>query len=210
MRGGAIALIVVVVLLVAADEGVRRYEEGQVASSIQSALILSARPQVSLRGFPFLIEIAQGQIPSGQISVGTLKEGSLRYSHVHLLLLNLRFSFSQLLRGHLHTVHAVSGIGSASVTQGSLDSFLRAHGAPFSVSFKKGRALTKLGTLSAAIGVSVQISDRTLQISAGSLPTVSIPLPNLLPGLVYGSARPSDKRLILNFRLNHPALDLRS
>ncbi|MEA2507214.1 MAG: hypothetical protein QOH48_1832 [Actinomycetota bacterium] len=210
MRGGAIALIALAVLLVAADEGARRYEEARVASSIQSALKLSAKPQVSLRGFPFLIEVAQGQIPSGQISLATLKEGPLRYSQIHLLLLNLRFSFAQLLRGHLHTVHAASGIGSASVTQGSLNSFLRAHGAPFAVSFKKGRAITKVGGFSAAISVSVQISDRALQISAGSLPTVSIPLSNLLPGLVYGSARPSTRKLILNFRLNHPALDLRS
>jgi hypothetical protein len=55
----------------------------------------------------------------------------------------------------------------------------------------------------------VQISQGSLRISAASLPEVSIPLPDVLPGLVYGTARPGDGRLILKFRLHHPALDLR-
>jgi len=209
MRGGAIALIVLGVLLVAADEGARRYEEAQVADSVQSALSLSARPHVSLRGFPFLTEIAQGQIPTGQISVATLRQGSLRLSDIKLLLVKLRFSFSQLLHGRLHAIHAASGIGSASLTEGSLNSFLRAHGVPLAVSFKAGSAVTKLGPLSAGIRLTVQISQGSLRISAASLPEVSIPLPDVLPGLVYGTARPGDGKLILKFRLHHPALDLR-
>lgn len=209
MRGGAIALILVGVLLVAADEGARRYEEAKVADSIKSALSLPARPHVSLRGFPFLSELAQGQIPSGQISVATLQQGSLRLSGIHLLLVKLSFSFSQLLHGRLHAIHAASGVGSASVTEASFNSFLRAHGVPLGLTFKGGRATTKLGPLSAGITLAVRISQGALQISAASLPAVSIPLPDVLPGLVYGTARPGDGRLILNFRLRHPALDLR-
>jgi LmeA-like phospholipid-binding len=208
MRGIAAVLIVVAVLLLAADQGARQYEQAQVAHSIRETFDLGTDPQVELRGFPFMVEMAQGSIPSATISIADLREGSLRFSPVRLTLVDLKFSLSQLLNAHLHSIRATRGVGQASITAKSVNAFLQAHGVPFSLSFRNGQTITQLGAFSAAIKVGVEVSDGSLKISAGSLPGVSVPLPQVLPGLVYGSARPGDGSLIFNFRLHRPRLDL--
>jgi LmeA-like phospholipid-binding len=210
MRGSVAALIVAALLLFAADQGARYYEQAQVAHSIKKSLGLQTDPDVALGGFPFLAEMAQGQIPSAAISVAGLQEGGLKFSGVHLVLLKLKFSLSQFLNARLHSIRAASGIGRASISVRSVNAFLRAHRVPFTLSFKNGQAITQLGSLSAAIDVGIKVSDGSLQISAGPLPKVYVPLPHVLPGLVYGSARPGDGSLIFNFRLRRPTLDLRA
>jgi hypothetical protein len=125
------------------------------------------------------------------------------------VLLDLRFSLSRFLNGRLHTIRATKGVGSASVTAKDFNDFLRAHGDPFTVAFEGGHVITKLGGFSAETNITLRVSDGNLELSAGSLPTVSVPLPDLIPGLAYGSARPADGRLILSFGLHRPTLDLR-
>jgi hypothetical protein len=208
MRGVLVTLVAVALLLLAVDEGARLYEQGQVARSIRISLGLRQDPNVALRGFPFLVEMAHGRIPEGSISAAGLKEGPLTFSTVHLVLQHLRFSLSQLLHLRLHSIRAASGVGRGSITANSVNALLAAHRVPFTLSFENGKTITHLGGLSTAIDVSMQISEGTLKLSAGSLPAVSVPLPSVLPGLVYGSARPANGRLIFNFRLRHPRLDL--
>jgi LmeA-like phospholipid-binding len=209
MRASAIAVAVLVVLLLLADVGARRYEEARVASSIQKSLNLRAKPAVSLHGFPFLSEVVQGKISTGTVSASMIRQSSIRFSDVHLVLQDITFSVSQLLNGNLHAIHAVRGVGRAAVTAAALNSFLGAHGVPFDLGFEKGQTIARLGPLSAPIDVQLTLVDGTLRISAGPLPAVAVPLPPLLRGITYGATRPGRGRLILNFRLDHPTLDLR-
>jgi hypothetical protein len=209
MRGSAVAVAIIIVILLVADFGVRRYEETRIAHSVQSSLDLGAEPDVSLHGFPFISELAQGEISSATISARRIPEGPLTFSDVHLLLIDLTFSVRQLLKGNLHAVHAIRGVGRAAVTEGSLNAFLGAHGVPFDLAFEGGQTIARLGPLSAPIDVDLTITDGTLHLSAGPLPAVSLPLPPVLQGLTYGSSHPEQGRLVLDFRLAHPTLDLR-
>lgn len=57
-RWPLITLIVVLVLLVAADRGAKAYAENQMASQFRSSLDLSGKPDVNIQGFPFLTQLA--------------------------------------------------------------------------------------------------------------------------------------------------------
>jgi LmeA-like phospholipid-binding len=210
MRIGLIALAIVIGLLVLGDSVARHYEESQVANSIKTSLSLSAKPRVSLHGFPFILELARGKISSATLAADRITAGSVTFSDIHVLLHHLRFSIDQLLTGKLEKIHAAGGIGDASITTASVNTFLRAHGAPFQVSFEGGRTVAKLGPLSAGVNVSMKVSNGSLLISTGSssLPQLSIPLPPIFKNISYGAARAGTGRLILDFRLLHPTLDL--
>jgi hypothetical protein len=208
MRGLLVTLIVVALVLLAVDEGARLYEQAQVARSIKTSLGLRREPKVELHGFPFLVEMAHGRIKEGSVSAAGLKRGPLTFTTVHLVLHRLRFSLPQLVHLRLHSIRAASGVGHGSISADSVNALLAAHGVPFTVSFKNGKTVTHLGGFSAAIDVALQISDGSLRLSAGSLPAVSVPLPRVLPGLIYGSARPGTGSLLFNFRLERPRLDL--
>jgi hypothetical protein len=211
MRIGLIVLGIVLALLLLGDSAARHYEESQVASSIKTSLSLSAEPHVALRGFPFILELAHGKISSATLAANRITAGSVTFSNIHLLLHNLRFSIDELLKGRLAAIHASGGIGDASINTASVNAFLRAHGAPFQVSFEGGRTVAKIGPLSAGINVTMKIVNGSLLLSAGSgpLPQLSIPLPPIFRNLSYGAVRAGTGRLILDFHLLHPTLDLR-
>jgi hypothetical protein len=205
----AVLTAVVLLLLLSADYGARHYEEARVARSIQTSLQLRSEPSVSLHGFPFISEMARGEISTAAIATSSITRGSATFSDVHLLLRNLRFSVRDLFNGHLAAIHAAAGIGTASMTTSSVNAFLRAHDVPFKMAFKGGHAIARLGPLAAPVDVDVTISNGSLRISAGSLPAVSLPLPAAFQGVTYGSLQPGEGSLILDLRLDHPTLDLR-
>ncbi len=72
MRKFLITLVVLAVLLVAADFGARAYAEYRAASAIQTELGLAQSPDVSIEGFPFLWHAVQGSYPQVIISAGNV------------------------------------------------------------------------------------------------------------------------------------------
>jgi hypothetical protein len=198
-----------VLLLLTADYGARHYEEARVARSLQTSLHLRSEPSVSLQGFPFISEMARGEISTATIGTNSITRGSATFTDVHLLLRNLRFSVRDLLNGHLAAIHAAAGVGTASMTTSAVNAFLRAHDVPFEMAFNGEKAIARLGPVAAPVDVGVTISNGSLRISAGPLPAVSLPLPAAFQGVTYGSLHPAEGRLILDLRLDHPTLDLR-
>lgn len=77
MRKFLITLVVLAVLLVAADFGARAYAEYRAASAIQAELGLAQSPDVSIEGFPFLWHAVQGEYPQVIVSAGNIDEGLL-------------------------------------------------------------------------------------------------------------------------------------
>lgn len=74
MRKFLITLVVLAVLLVAADFGARAYAEYRAASAIQTELGLAQSPDVSIEGFPFLWHAAQGSYPQVIVSATDVDE----------------------------------------------------------------------------------------------------------------------------------------
>ena len=77
MRKLLITLVVLAVLLVAADFGARAYAEHRAATAVQSELGLPAPPDVSIEGFPFLWHAVQGSYPEVIITASGVDEGAL-------------------------------------------------------------------------------------------------------------------------------------
>ena len=71
MRKLVITVIVLLVLLVAADFGARAYAESRTAVAISSEVGTDITPDVSIEGFPFLWHAIQGNYPQVVISAST-------------------------------------------------------------------------------------------------------------------------------------------
>ena len=77
MRKFLITLIVLAVLLVAADFGARAYAESQTATAVQQELGTTAVPDVSIEGFPFLFHAVRGEYPQVIITATNIDNGLL-------------------------------------------------------------------------------------------------------------------------------------
>ncbi len=77
VRKLVITLIVLLVLLVAADFGARAYAESRAANAIRSEVGTDVTPDVSIEGFPFLWHAIQGTYPQVVISANTTSADSI-------------------------------------------------------------------------------------------------------------------------------------
>ena len=77
MRKLLITLVVLAVLLVAADFGLRAYAESRTADAVQTELGTSARPDVSIEGFPFLVNAVRGEYPQVVVTAANIDNGLL-------------------------------------------------------------------------------------------------------------------------------------
>ena len=71
VRKLVITLIVLLVLLVAADFGARAYAESRTADAIKAEVGTDVTPDVSIEGFPFLWHAVRGSYPQVVISAST-------------------------------------------------------------------------------------------------------------------------------------------
>lgn len=77
MRKFFITLLVLAVLLVAADFGMRAYAESQTATAVQKELGTTTVPDVSIEGFPFLLHAVRGEYPQVIITATNIDSGLL-------------------------------------------------------------------------------------------------------------------------------------
>ncbi|MEW2549015.1 DUF2993 domain-containing protein [Streptomyces sp. NPDC047002] len=108
MRALRILLIFVVVvcgLFVAADRLALHYAEGKVADRIQSSQHLDAKPSVSVKGFPFLTQVAGKSLDEVDVGLGSLTASAnghdVRVTDVRAVLKDVRIdsSFSSATAG---------------------------------------------------------------------------------------------------------------
>jgi len=77
VRKFLITLILLAVLLVAADFGTRAYAEFRTADAVQTELGTTAVPDVSIEGFPFLLHAVRGEYPEVIITAANIDNGLL-------------------------------------------------------------------------------------------------------------------------------------
>ncbi|MDQ2836051.1 MAG: DUF2993 domain-containing protein [Actinomycetota bacterium] len=74
-RGPLIFVVIVLVLLVAADRIALVAAEHQIAAKVQSKQDLTTKPSVSIEGFPFLTQVAAGHFHAATLGASNLKVG---------------------------------------------------------------------------------------------------------------------------------------
>jgi len=75
-------LVLLVALFVAADRIAVAYAQNMIASKIQTQASLSAKPSVSIKGFPFLTQVAAHDIRQVDISASNVTEAKVTISSI--------------------------------------------------------------------------------------------------------------------------------
>ena len=120
LRNTIIALLVLIVVLVAVDRLAAFYVQGRIASQIQDQGF-SSKPDVSIKGFPFLTQVISRHFQDIQISSSKVKAGPVEIQFIHAQLSNVRLNsgFSGGTVGHLSGAGVIA-FGSLSNAIGSL------------------------------------------------------------------------------------------
>jgi hypothetical protein len=76
-------LVLIVALLVAADRIAVTYAQNAIATKIQQQASLSAKPSVTIEGFPFLTQVATRDLRQVDISATNVRESNLTISRIN-------------------------------------------------------------------------------------------------------------------------------
>ena len=210
MRKLLVALVLIVVLGVVADVGARAYAERRVREEMSRSLDLSEEPDVSLGGFPFLLHLLRGTLPSVDVVASDVPAGRLRFDIVRMNLHDVSFSFADLL-SRSGTVRADRADGTATVTPGDVMAALRDSGIPLSVEFSDGVIRITAAQLPGEVEASVKLEGQRLLFSPSrpALPLeFALDLPRFVPGMVYTDARIEGSVGVLTFRADQPTFDV--
>jgi hypothetical protein len=113
MRKFLIALVILVVLLIVLDRAGVAIAEREIGSRVQSAYGLPQRPGVSVRGFPFLTQVAAGQYQEIDVSISQATAGGVQLRDIQARFTGVHASLSLLLGQGAGSVTAAHATGTA-------------------------------------------------------------------------------------------------
>jgi LmeA-like phospholipid-binding len=188
LRNTIIALLVLIVVLVAIDRLAAFYVQGRIASQIQDEGF-SGKPDVSIKGFPFLTQVIGRHFQDIQISSRKVKAGPVEIQNINAELSNVHLNsgFSGGTVGHLSGAGVIA-FGSLSNAIGSL-----AGGQLGSLVGAAGLTLKPVGShkVKASINLLVTSGSATWRITrvSGSEIKVHLVSSSGLPGGLLSSIR---------------------
>jgi hypothetical protein len=177
MRKLLIALIVVAALFVAVDRIAVAVAQNQISDRIAAAYGLPDKPHVTIAGFPFLTQVAQGDYGRVDVSVGKVSADGAMLRQLRAHFNDVHASLSQLMGKGSSTITAGRAAGSATVPFAVIDQRL-----PSGLTVRPdGKDLKVVGTL-VIRGVRIPLS-ATLSLSATSSGIMVTPVHVSNPGL---------------------------
>jgi len=153
MRKLLIVLIVLAGLLVAADRIGVVVADHEIAGKIQTAYDLPAKPSVSVKGFPFLTQVASGHYSDIQVSVGQLTTDKVTVDHLVAQLTGVHAPLGDLLGNHPQDITAAQVSGTATVPFSSVRSRL-----PAGVTLSQDGSAVRLAGTVKYLGLSVPVT----------------------------------------------------
>jgi hypothetical protein len=206
-------LTALVVLVVGADIATRLVVQNTLEGRLQDELALSAAPNVSIHGFPFLFHLARQRFPSADIEARRVSAEGLTFRLVRLEVEDLRFSTGGGL------IRARRGTGRAELTDRAVSELLAAEGAPLTVRFGAGSAsvsadaggqeVSAAGRLRLRDGVLVFRPEDAPQGILGSAFAFEVRLPEVIEGVSYRSLELQDGVALLAVALDSSVLRVR-
>ncbi|MGH2729576.1 MAG: LmeA family phospholipid-binding protein [Actinomycetota bacterium] len=197
MRRIAVYVGVLVAILVVADAGLRILAENRAADQIETSLELG-EVDVSLGGWPFIVQLFRGQFPSVTVSAQSVGTGELKLSEVELELRHVRV----FLLSDNRSVRARSGSGTAVISAEALNSALERAGVAAEVEMS--------GDGVDVVANGSKITARP-SIEGGDLvvgPSVILGLPEFAAGIDYRSVRVVESLMVVSFDLTAGELTL--
>jgi LmeA-like phospholipid-binding len=203
VRRALIILAVLVLLLVIADRVAAAVANRAVADQIRSELALQQKPDVSIHGFPFLLQALRGRYSDVHVKIADVDAGALKNLDVDARLRGVRAPLSGLIGRDLQSIPVDNVTGTLAV---SYDDLARASGIPGMTIRAEGNELRVSGTVQ-VLGRSVPASARgrievrndDLIITADHAEVAGVELP---PSALAAAAR------LLTFRVSPRNLPL--
>lgn len=213
MRKLAVVVTLLVLLLLALDQGARLLTAALVEREVSRALELEGDADVSVGGFPFLPRAISGSFPSATVDVAGVVSGSLRFDRIRLSLEEVSASFGDLLSGDPTVIRARRGMGTAELIGADVTRALRTAGVPVIVAFEGDRVVLASDLLPGSVEVEVHLDGQRLVFAPADVPlpvSVALELPSVIEGMSYTGARVRGSRGVLSFRLAGARFDVGS
>lgn len=174
-------LVVLAVLLVGADFGLRYLATRQISDAIQQRLDLAQRPDVTVAGFPFVIQAIEGRYDGVSARLPATTLGPLSGVTAAVELIGVRLPFADAVSGTVERLTADSARARLAVP---VDSIAAATGLPELqiTSVDGGLALSTTVT---ALGqqfpitarLDAAVTDSTLTLRSGSISGAGVTIP---------------------------------
>lgn len=192
-RGGAgKALVIVfatlVVLGVAVDIVARLVVEGSLAERLRNELRLDEPPDVSLKGFPFLLHLARQRFPAATVDARNVDEAEGRVRRLLLEVEDLRF------HGGGGVVRAERGSAELEIDEEALTELARREGLPgrvellgpeVRITLEEGVEASVTGTLALEDGEVVFEPEQAEPVDPPVPLTLRFPLPQIVEGIAF-------------------------
>ena len=135
-------VIIAAVLFVVVNLVVQHIAESKIASTLQSTFHLSARPSVSIGGFPIIPNILSGHLPRVSFSAPTATFQGLTVTDINVTLIDVSAGGGFLHGGPL-TIKVATGTIRGRATDASVNAYLKDHGQNATIAFRSGRATVR-------------------------------------------------------------------
>ena len=181
MRRLLIVLVVLAALLVAADRVGVVVAQNRLASEIQQQLDLDAKPDVSIRGIPFLTQAIRGTYKDIRVQLPDVDAGDVQDLSVNARLQGAHVSLSDALGGNVDRIPVDQISGTLLIPY---DQLARASGISGLTITREGDSLRLTGSVQVlgrpvkaeAVG-RVEVNDGRIAINAEQATVVGIPVP---------------------------------
>ena len=206
MRRLLIGLAILVAFGAAVDWFVKQEAESRIATEVAAAYDINKRPDVSIDGFPFILNAVRGRFPAVMVSVDSLQKEGMRLDDFEARLEDLRFEPSAVISGK-GQIEARRGSGTVMATLATVNQLIaESTPAPFElvaegnsvVATQDGRRLS----------TTVEIVDGVLVVSPEGLASVSLDLPQIASGVTFRGVDTTGAGLLLRFSLDDAALQI--
>lgn len=193
-------------IAVAGDAFLRATAESRVATQLDRSLGRDGSTSVSLGGFPFVVRLVSGTIPTARIETGSLVRDRLRLTDLEMTLQDLSFSLPRVAAGDMSSIHVGRGRGRAFVPLASLKQAVRSAPAGFDIRLG-GRGLrVSIGPVSGRGRIYLAGTDLVVAVDATDQ-TFKVPLPTFLRGVTYEAVRVEDAQLVVEFSFTDASLE---
>lgn len=225
-RAILVTIVVLLLLAVAVDVGLRLLAQRWLEDRVQQALALERRPDLDIGGFPFLVQFARGEVEQVDVTLRDLRVQGLHLDEVTIGLRDVAFDRADVIAGRRGSVRVRRGSATVEIDEPTLNEILRDQGVPATVELlgPRVRATTRIEVegqeATASAEGTLGLEGTTLVFDPGEVSVdgafgvppaalaFRVDLPPLFPGLTYEGVGVREAVLALRADLEDTVLDL--
>jgi hypothetical protein len=199
-KGWIIAVVILVVVLIAADRISLLIAESQIADRVQKSQELSSRPHVTIKGFPFLTQVLGGRYHEVDVSVRGITRNSLTVDKLTVKAHGVSVPLSKVVSGSVSEVPVDHAEAVVSVGYANLNAYIAGQlGEVLKVSGANGK-LRLTGTLPVPPRISLS-ADATIDVAGSAITLRPAALSSVLAKLAGSGVTAGTVEKFLTVRL---------